>query len=71
MKELALLPRADYTQIGALCLARCDGHRKFSDKTAGQLIEALGIDSIPALYELTKEQLVALDRFGEKKRITC
>ncbi|HWQ97596.1 MAG TPA: NAD-dependent DNA ligase LigA [Clostridia bacterium] len=39
----------------------------FSDKTAGQLIEALGIDSIPALYELTKEQLVALDRFGEKK----
>ena len=39
----------------------------FSDKTAGQLIEALGIDSIPALYELSKEQLVALDRFGEKK----
>ncbi|PKM40403.1 MAG: DNA ligase (NAD(+)) LigA [Firmicutes bacterium HGW-Firmicutes-9] len=39
----------------------------FSDKTAGQLIEALGIDSIPALYELTKEQLVALERFGEKK----
>ena len=39
----------------------------FSDKTAGQLIEALGIDSIPALYELNKEQLVALDRFGEKK----
>ena len=39
----------------------------FSDKTAGQLIEALGIDSIPALYSLTKQQLVALDRFGEKK----
>ncbi|MPM51488.1 DNA ligase [bioreactor metagenome] len=39
----------------------------FSDKTAGQLIEALGIDSIPALYELHKEQLIALDRFGEKK----
>jgi len=39
----------------------------FSDKTAGQLIEALGIDSIPALYELTKEQLVALERFGAKK----
>jgi DNA ligase (NAD+) len=39
----------------------------FSDKTAGQLIEALGIDSIPALYELNKEQLIALDRFGEKK----
>jgi len=39
----------------------------FSAKTAGQLIEALGIDSIPALYELTKEQLVALERFGEKK----
>ena len=39
----------------------------FSDKTAGQLIEALGIDSIPALYELKKEQLVKLDRFGKKK----
>jgi DNA ligase (NAD+) len=39
----------------------------FSDKTAGQLIEALGIDSIPALYELTHDQLVELDRFGEKK----
>lgn len=39
----------------------------FSDKTAGQLIEALGIDSIPALYELAKDQLVALERFGEKK----
>jgi DNA ligase (NAD+) len=39
----------------------------FSDKTAGQLIEALGIDSILALYELSKDQLVALDRFGEKK----
>ena len=39
----------------------------FSDKTAGQLIEALGVDSIPALYALNKDQLVALDRFGEKK----
>lgn len=39
----------------------------FSDKTAGQLIEALGVNSIPALYALTHEQLVALDRFGEKK----
>ncbi|MDP3446725.1 MAG: NAD-dependent DNA ligase LigA, partial [Eubacteriales bacterium] len=39
----------------------------FSDKTAEQLIDALGVDSIPALYALTHEQLVALDRFGEKK----
>jgi len=39
----------------------------FSDKTAEQLIEALGVDSIPALYALTHEQLVALDRFGAKK----
>ncbi len=39
----------------------------FSDKTAGQLIEALHVDSIPALYALDKEQLVALERFGEKK----
>ena len=39
----------------------------FSDKTAAQLIEALGIRSIPELYALTHEQLVALDRFGAKK----
>ncbi len=39
----------------------------FSDKTAEQLIEALGVTSIPELYALSKEQLVALERFGEKK----
>ena len=39
----------------------------FSDKTAAQLIETLGIRSIPELYALTHEQLVALDRFGTKK----
>jgi len=39
----------------------------FSDKTAEQFIEALGVTSIPELYALNKEQLVALDRFGEKK----
>ncbi len=38
-----------------------------SDKTAGQLIEDLGINSVPQLYALTREQLVTLDRFGEKK----
>ena len=38
-----------------------------SDKTAAQLIEDLGIQSIPELYALTHEQLVALDRFGKKK----
>ena len=38
-----------------------------SDKTAAQLIEDLNITSIPELYALTHEQLVALDRFGAKK----
>lgn len=38
-----------------------------SDKTAAQLIEDLGINSIPELYALTHEQLVALNRFGKKK----
>ena len=38
-----------------------------SDKTAAQLIEALNISSIPELYSLTFDQLVALDRFGAKK----
>lgn len=38
-----------------------------SDKTASQLIDALHISTIPELYELTPAQLVALDRFGEKK----
>lgn len=39
----------------------------FSEKTAAQLIETLHITSIPELYALTHEQLVALDRFGTKK----
>jgi len=38
-----------------------------SDKTAAQLIEALNISSIPELYALSFDQLVALDRFGAKK----
>ncbi|MDO4573056.1 MAG: helix-hairpin-helix domain-containing protein, partial [Clostridia bacterium] len=38
-----------------------------SDKTAAQLIDALHISAIPALYELRPEQLTALDRFGDKK----
>ncbi len=38
-----------------------------SDKTAGQLIEAFGISTIPELYGLTAESLAALDRFGKKK----
>ena len=36
-------------------------------RQGGQFIEALGVTSIPELYALDKEQLVALDRFGEKK----
>jgi len=38
-----------------------------SDKTASQLIDDLGIQSIPELYALTHEQLVRLERFGAKK----
>lgn len=38
-----------------------------SDKTAGQLIDALGVSTIPQLYGLTAETLSALDRFGPKK----
>lgn len=39
----------------------------FSDKTAEQFIDAFGISTIPELYALTHEQLVALERFGHKK----
>ncbi len=39
----------------------------FSDKTAAQLIDAFGISTIPELYALRHEQLVALERFGAKK----
>lgn len=39
----------------------------FSDKTAAQLNEQLGISEPSQLYHLTKEQLVPLDRFGELK----
>lgn len=39
----------------------------FSEKTAGQLHEELNVREPADLYELTFEQLVKLDRFGEKK----
>lgn len=39
----------------------------FSGKTADLLAEELGLSDIPALYALTKEQLLALPRFGDKK----
>jgi len=39
----------------------------FSEKTAEQLFEDLNIKSIAELYRLKKEQLINLDRFGEKK----
>jgi len=39
----------------------------FSEKTAEQLFEKLDIKSIPDLYRLEKEQLIDLERFGEKK----
>ena len=39
----------------------------FSEKTAAQLIDAGLIREADQLYRLTKEQLCALDRFGEKK----
>src|SRR3712207_2275254 len=39
----------------------------FSEKTAEQLFEQLNIKSIPELYKLKKEELLNLERFGEKK----
>jgi DNA ligase (NAD+) len=39
----------------------------FSDKTAGQLHEELNVREPADLYELNFDQLVKLDRFGEKK----
>lgn len=39
----------------------------FSEKTAEQLFEKLNIKSISDLYKITKEQLLTLDKFKEKK----
>ncbi|SFC44181.1 NAD-dependent DNA ligase LigA [Clostridium uliginosum] len=39
----------------------------FSEKTAEQLFEKLNIKSISDLYKLNKEELMDLDKFGEKK----
>ncbi|MBQ5770154.1 MAG: NAD-dependent DNA ligase LigA, partial [Clostridia bacterium] len=39
----------------------------FSEKTARQLIHDLGIRESADLYKISLEQLLALDRFGEKK----
>lgn len=39
----------------------------FSEKTAGQLLEALHLHEPADLYTLTFEDLVKLERFGEKK----
>ncbi|MCY6957033.1 NAD-dependent DNA ligase LigA [Clostridium brassicae] len=39
----------------------------FSEKTAEQLFEQLHIKSISDLYRINKEELLKLDRFGEKK----
>ena len=39
----------------------------FSEKTAQQLFEKLGIKAIPELYRLEKEQLLTLEKFGDKK----
>jgi DNA ligase (NAD+) len=39
----------------------------FSEKTAEQLFEKLDIKSISDLYRLKKEELLTLDKFGEKK----
>ena len=39
----------------------------FSEKTAEQLFEKLDIRSISDLYKLKKEELLQLDKFGEKK----
>jgi DNA ligase (NAD+) len=39
----------------------------FSEKTAGQLFEELDIKSISELYSLKKDDLLRLERFGDKK----
>ena len=39
----------------------------FSEKTAEQLFEVLDIKAIADLYKLNKEELIPLDRFGDKK----
>lgn len=39
----------------------------FSEKTAEQLFQKLGIKSIADLYRLKKEELLTLEKFGEKK----
>ncbi|MDD6872025.1 MAG: NAD-dependent DNA ligase LigA [Clostridiales bacterium] len=39
----------------------------FSEKTAAQLYRTLGVAEPSSLYDLTQEQLSALDRFGETK----
>lgn len=39
----------------------------FSEKTAGQLIDELGITDLADLYALTYDQLIGLERFGKKK----
>ena len=39
----------------------------FSEKTASQLVDAGLLQEADQLYALTREQLCALDRFGEKK----
>ncbi|MEG1254166.1 NAD-dependent DNA ligase LigA [Clostridium sp.] len=39
----------------------------FSEKTAGQLFEKLGIKSIADLYRIKKEELLNLEKFGDKK----
>ncbi|MGL5150931.1 MAG: NAD-dependent DNA ligase LigA [Clostridium sp.] len=39
----------------------------FSEKTAEQLFEKLNLKSISDLYKLKKEELLTLDKFGDKK----
>ncbi|MEG0308205.1 MAG: NAD-dependent DNA ligase LigA [Clostridium sp.] len=39
----------------------------FSEKTAEQLFEKLGIKSIADLYRIKKEELLTLEKFGDKK----
>lgn len=39
----------------------------FSDKTAEQLVEVLGIKTIPELYKLKYEELIKLEKFADAK----
>ncbi|MBO4962422.1 MAG: NAD-dependent DNA ligase LigA, partial [Clostridia bacterium] len=60
-KQRVISNLANFAQKDAMNI---DG---FSEMTASQLYDELGVKTFSDIYSLTKEQLVSLDRFGEKK----